>query len=119
MAKKYNGYIEDSQLPIKPGQTVTIRKGATVRSTAPKRKLYTAGKTYKVKVDHVLNGRGDPRLPVNDPDVNRYGIESPSVRWAGPGGYWCWVDLNEIPEANPPSDEASQPAVVHDNERQV
>jgi hypothetical protein len=41
----------------KPGDRVRIKKGATLRSTSPSKDgSYTAGKSYTVTVDHVLNG---------------------------------------------------------------
>ena len=41
----------------KSGDRVRIKKGATLRSTSPSKDgPYTAGKTYEVTVDHVLNG---------------------------------------------------------------
>lgn len=98
--KRYEGYHEDQYLPIRPGETVTIPKGTSIRSTNPSRKTSTAGRTYKVRVDHVLCGSSDSHL--TDPSVARgqYRHRSnPEVRWAGAGNYWCWVDINDVPEA--------------------
>ena len=52
-------------------------------------KKTVAGRTYKVTVDHVLCGmtHDDKKYP-------------PEVSWAGTGGYWCRVDINNVPEAN-------------------
>lgn len=41
----------------KPGDRVRIKTGAILRSTSPSKDgPYTAGKSYEVTVDHVLNG---------------------------------------------------------------
>ena len=41
----------------KSGDRVRIKKGATLRSTSPSKDgPYTAGKSYTVTVDHVING---------------------------------------------------------------
>ncbi len=85
---QYIGYHDDNTLPIKPGQTVTIRLGTLIRRNG---KDYRAGCTYEVKVDHVLNGCTDTHRSVN--------TRNPSVRWPGSGGYWSAVDVNLIPEA--------------------
>lgn len=93
---KYCGYMSDDSLPIKPGMMVTIVKGTIVKTVG--REPKPAGRTYKVKVDHILNGS----------DMYEYGnsfrqevipMRNPLVRWAGPSGYWSEVDLNNIPEA--------------------
>lgn len=40
--------------PIQKGDTVTIPKGTYIRSTHPTRSAWAAGRTYKVKINHVL-----------------------------------------------------------------
>lgn len=91
--EKFVGCYDDDELPIKPGDMVTIKKGTLVRSLHHGNK--PAGRTYKVKVDHILNGTTTRR--------NHRGEEfictNPSIRWAGTGGYWSTVDINDIPEA--------------------
>lgn len=94
----FTGYTPNDQLPLKKGDVVTICKGVLVRTTRPSRRPHggghpyvreTAGRTYKIVVDHVLNGTsGEGVASIN-----------PSVRWPGSGGYWCEVDINDIPEA--------------------
>lgn len=56
---KFRGWYEYHELPVKRGQYVTIKKGTTVDSrTNPSDKgPRAAGRTYEVKVDHVLPGR--------------------------------------------------------------
>jgi hypothetical protein len=93
---RYEGYYDNHDLPIRRGQFVTIRKGVTVKVLRLVDGAYrlvpkTAGRTYKVKVHHVINGgrtyySGEPVL------VN------PSVCWAGSGGLWHEVDINDVPE---------------------
>jgi len=98
---KYIGYHESHLLPLKGGETVTILKGTPIKTTHPTKKHRVAGRTYKVKVNHVLNGTTVTVL-------NRYRDEelgpkqNPSIRWPGEGGYWFEVDINLIPEANAP-----------------
>ena len=108
--KRFEGYHEDHDLPIRRGDTVTILKGTTIQTTMPSKDrtgrtgyyvTKTAGRTYKVKVDHILNGmtfteefvrnRGNGEKPGHK--------QNPSVRWPGTGGYWFSVDINDIPEA--------------------
>ena len=53
----YKGHVKDNELPIKPGDKITIKKGTEVHSYRPDRGKFTAGKTYKVTVDHIISGR--------------------------------------------------------------
>lgn len=80
---KFQVYV--GTLPVKRGDIVTIRKGTTVKTVYYGERL--AGKTYKVKVDHILCGQ------------EAYGRSekiNPSIVWAGPGGYWSSVDINDV-----------------------
>lgn len=90
---KFHGYVDPSALPIKKGDTVTIKRGTMVKAFGKDPK--PAGRTYKVKIDHVLPGQNDlsQDLRVQTP------VKNPSVRWAGTGGLWMEVDINDIPEA--------------------
>jgi hypothetical protein len=95
---KYIGYHEDHELPLKDGDVVTILKGTPIKTTHPTKKARVAGRTYKVKINHILNGTTITVLNRNrgeelGPRTN------PSVRWPGEGGYWFEVDINLIPEA--------------------
>lgn len=101
----FEGYKEDENLPIRKGQIVTIKKGTVIRTMHPDpaKKTKIAGRTYKVKVHHVLNGMSEHKH-VWDQEARCYAdsyipINNPSVRWPGEGGYWFEVDINDIPEA--------------------
>jgi hypothetical protein len=104
---KFVGYHENKDLPIKAGDTVTILKGTKIKSMHPTRKVFTAGRTYQVKVNHVLCGSSDfdlnatlAHLSTTNERKDIYIPRSnPSVRWPGYRGYWSEVDINDIPEA--------------------
>jgi hypothetical protein len=91
--QKFIGYHEDSELPIKKGDTVTIKKGTLVGTLG--KGIKPAGKTYKVKIDHILNGVNRYRDHHGEPVE----VQNPRIRWPGPGGYWSDADINDIPEA--------------------
>jgi len=91
--EKFIGYHEDSELPVKKGDFVTIRKGTIIKTVG--REPRPAGRTYKIKIDHILNGV-NRYYDYRDEPVN---VQNPRVRWAGPGGYWSDADINDIPEA--------------------
>lgn len=104
MSKRFEGYYRDDELPLKDGDIVTILKGTRIKTTMPRAedKVRYAKRTYKVRINHLLNGttitiqnRGrDFDLPLGP-------LTNPSVRWGGTGGYWFSVDINDIPEAQP------------------
>jgi hypothetical protein len=103
MSKRFEGYHDLEDLPVKRGDHVTVLKGTRIKTTMPAKdgsgyRVKVAGRTYKVTVHHVLNGvtrsdlvcgRGETPGPVSPPQVC----------WAGEGGYWHQVDLNDVPEA--------------------
>ena len=91
--KPWSGYVESQVLPIKRGDTVTIPKGTTIHTTGA-RKTFTAGRTYKVKVHYVCCGSVSYVL-----HGQIIPAQNPRVTWVGAGGYWCEVDINEVPEA--------------------
>jgi hypothetical protein len=103
MSKRFEGYHDEHDLPVKAGDTVTIVKGTLIRTTmpVPGKKAYQAkiaGRTYKVKVDHILNGMTITEEFVRNGETAGH-KQNPSVRWGGTGGYWFQVDINDIPEA--------------------
>ena len=87
---KYTGFVKN--LPLRKGDVVKIPRGTKFASTHPQKKSGEVGRTCTITVDHVLNGY----------DHNAWALETqnPEVRWAGSGGYWKWVDINDIREAN-------------------
>ncbi len=91
MSKRYEGYHDTSALPLRPGMIVTIPKGTLVvtRNQPPR----PAGKTYKVKINHLMCGS------------SHVTVTNPRVVWAGTGGYWSEVDLNDVPEAQQPESQ--------------
>jgi hypothetical protein len=95
MARKFEGYVPDHELPIKQGDTVTIPKGTLVRNVNKGTNI--SRRTYKIRVDHFISGY--THEGVNIP---------PMVCWAGAGGYWSECDINDIPEAiqDPPCSES-------------
>lgn len=100
VTQKYVGYHDDSKIPLKPGDMVTILKGTRIATTMPnqKNRAKVAGRTYKIKVDHILGGTG---LPGCDTKFfySPFSFTNPRIRWAGAGGYWFDVDINDVPEA--------------------
>lgn len=83
----YQGPCNLEDLPVKEGHSVRIRKGTSLRTTNPKRRHYTAGRTYVVNVNHLLSGM---RTRDDAPDVN------PKVCWAGQHGWWTEADINDV-----------------------
>jgi len=93
LRKIYKGYNNPKDLPVQPGDMVTIPKGTVVRMTAPHKRKRVAKKTYQIKVDHILPGSNTCLVG------GKFSKSSnPTVRWLGIGGYWQEVDINDIPE---------------------
>lgn len=82
----YIGYCEN--LPIKPGDVITIPRGIRVKTMRPGVNSYITKRSFKTKVYFVTNGFSE----------NMMGIppRNPMVEWAGSGGYWCEADINDI-----------------------
>lgn len=107
--KRFVGFYEDHELPLKRGQMVTIKKGTMIKTVG--RPAKPAGKTYKITIHHFLPGITRPETKIDydvkPPKANRVLVHesNPMVVWPGPGGYWSEVDINDIPEAvnAPPS----------------
>lgn len=87
---KYKGYCDPGSLPVKKGDTITLLKGMKYEHLGESR---IVKRKYTIKVHHMLAGvthtdrEGDPIHRMN-----------PSIRWAGSGGYWCGMDINEYLE---------------------
>lgn len=120
---KYIGYRNQTELPFKKGDTVFIPAGITVKSMNPSVSSYVTKRKQIVKIHHILCG-----MEVNDAHYQRYHekdshicsyekfiessdggkysvgiwhvINNPQIVWAGSGGYWNEVDINDILVAN-------------------
>jgi hypothetical protein len=79
---EYTGYVPKEQLPIKPGDKVHIPKGAIVQSTNPRRVKEPSKRSQVITVHHILSGYRDEYPP--------------KVCWAGSGGYWSEVSINDV-----------------------
>jgi hypothetical protein len=89
---KYIGYFSDkSILPFKKGDIVVIKKGTKYHSTRDGQ-YHIAGKTYKVKVDHLITG-------AEYMDRGKMIVKNPVVTWVGSGGYWHRADVNDVEKA--------------------
>lgn len=88
--KKYVGYHPTDTLPIQPGHKVVIPAGVVVKSTNPSKREYITIRKQTIKVNHTICG--SIALPW-DKDGQTF---NPTVNWAGTGGYWCWVDINDV-----------------------
>jgi hypothetical protein len=87
---KYIGYHEKKDIPFKAGQEVVIPRGVVVKSMNPSKNEFITSRIRKIVIDHVLTGCDDGFTAASNP----------SVRWAGTGGYWNEVDINDILDAN-------------------
>lgn len=109
--KKYIGYHNDAVLPIKRGQTVTIKKGTKIRCML--RGDVVAGRTFKIQVHHLMPGCSYHKNLITECDLRVLGMtfeevrnypeefipqKNPEVCWPGRGGYWQSVDINDVPE---------------------
>ena len=100
---RFEGYHEPSELPIKSGDMVLIRKGTLIRSTDPKQKERFAGSNHRIRVDHVLCGATKTELrQSNEPPYEfievRTPLKNPSIRWPNHDKWWQEVDINDLPE---------------------
>ncbi len=74
---KYEGYYTDSELPIKPGTKVRLKKGTMLNSMHPSKDgPYECGRTMTIEIDHVLNGISKPAYMLLY-ERNRHGADSP------------------------------------------
>ena len=80
-------------LRLKRGDLVRIRRGAVMHSTHPS--VPREGKPYlgtrPVKVFDIDRGYVTTQSAYGEEKVVQ-----PRVHWAGAGGYWCWVDANDV-----------------------
>jgi hypothetical protein len=96
--KRFVGYHDVRTLPIKKGDKVRIRKGTITKRIL--RDPKPAGRTFTITVDHILCGstRTEYVQSSSLSGVQQVQIpeENPKVRWAGSGGYWVEVDINDV-----------------------
>jgi len=80
-------------LPFGRGSRVRIRKGAIIRSTKPgtPREGVPAKTTHVVTVHDIHCGFASTWGSLGEEKVRQ-----PAVNWAGDGGYWRWVDANDV-----------------------
>lgn len=91
---KFEGYHDPKDLPVKAGDRVRIRKGTTVKVIG--RPAKPAGRTYTITVHHVLCGCTFTSIGARGSEPSGKHLSNPSVRWAGPGGYWAEADINDV-----------------------
>lgn len=91
--KPFMGGCDEKSLPIKKGMTVTIKKGVIVHRIGKEPR--PAGRTFKVTVNHTTSGWTQHRSHHGEISPS----QNPTVVWAGAGGYWTHVDINDVPEA--------------------
>jgi hypothetical protein len=128
------GHHPETELPVKKGDVIRLKKGTAVKSFRPKGN-YTLARAQDVKVFDIFNGisktvpfcerdgnllkRADCRAVfekydelILDSETHPDSVESdrlyreaialkihesnPTVHWVGAGGYWCWVDINDV-----------------------
>jgi hypothetical protein len=84
---QFEGYHEPQTLPVKKGDTITLQKGMKYQHLAEDR---VVKRKYKIKVYQVLPGI--TRKTWEDEPLHSM---NPTIRWAGSGGYWSAIDINE------------------------
>ncbi len=118
---KYLGYHSESSLPIRKGDRIIIPAGTRVKTMHPSRNEFTVKRKMTVTVHHTMSGMNIsepewekdfrykfPNAPLieqkpyaNIDYVERIrAVKNPSICWAGSGGYWNEVDINDVLEAN-------------------
>lgn len=107
------GYVERDQLPVRPGDRVVIPHGTRIRSTRPGEDDLRAKRTYTITAYRV-DRRGDAYAVRKGHRL----LSNPEVVWVGSGGYWVYVDINDV--ILPGHDrkigdelEAGEPVVAH------
>ncbi len=81
---RYEGFYDRKDLPIQAGDSVKIAKGTLVKNVQTGTKL--AGRSYTVKVHHILSGV----------TISGVAEANPTIVWAGTGGYWSEADINDV-----------------------
>jgi hypothetical protein len=128
------GHHPETELPVKKGDVVRLKKGTSVKSYRPKGN-YTLTRAQDVTVFDIFNGisksvpwcerdgylRARPDCQAvfekydelkldalthpdalesdrlwNEARALKIHESNPTVHWVGTGGYWCWVDINDV-----------------------
>lgn len=113
---KYYGYHDVNTLPIKSGMTVKVPKGTKVQSCHPKKREFVTKREMTIRVNWINCGsdmslsdyehavsRGSEKPGAIMFNSNRFhrdeirmATSNPTIHWAGSGGYWNSVDINDI-----------------------
>lgn len=105
-APRFWGFTTCPPLQLKEGDKLTIPKGVTVSSTAPASQgnfPRALSRAQTVTVHRASSGF------YSDWSASDHGPWSPGqVHWAGAGGYWRWVSLDELQSALMQVEEKSQ-----------
>lgn len=94
-APTFLGYYPDVEIPLTKGQVITLPAGSRVTYKGVTK---VSTKARKVRVDHIISG-SNYHIRKNHDREEVQPITAPKVRWAGSGGYWAEVDINQVPEA--------------------
>ena len=103
------GHEPKDRLPaFKKGEEITILKGTVLTGTFPDsqrnghdkdgRPVRIAGRTYKVKVHDLTPGYMHQDWDHRTKGIG-FHIRNAEICFVGAGGYWNYVDLNDVPEA--------------------
>jgi len=105
-AQHFWGFTTCPPLQLKKGDKLTIPKGVTVSSTAPASQgnfPRVSSRAQSVTVHGASSGF------YSDWSASDHGPWCPGqVRWAGAGGYWRWVSLEELQSALMQVEEKNQ-----------
>ena len=78
-------------LPFSRGVRVRVRKGAVVHGIKVPKGGVPAKTSHIVTVHSVDKG-----YVWHDGPDGRDAVHQPRIHWAGTGGYWRWVDANDV-----------------------
>lgn len=94
---RFMGPCSAQHLPVRKGDRITIKAGVSIASTYKKTPDRICKRSYRVVVDHVIQGSRMPRSHDGNETIMDY--TPPMVRWAGEKSYWNEVDMNLVPQA--------------------
>lgn len=94
MARYESTHYPDDEIHIKPGDRVHVPRGVLVKTTAPGEDILITKRSQTVTVHHVLPGSVGSAHPYKP--GRKVAGTPPKVVWAGAGGYWKEVDINDV-----------------------